>query len=85
MLALKIFPITRSLGALKNTLAPAQSLGHAVLLDHDAVTEIEREAYANEIRRALNEKAWERIDFDPEIKSWEKVADQWIDVMGLKG
>lgn len=83
MLVLGVFPVTRRLGGLADTLADAETKGQAVMLDHDAVTPEEIEAYAREIRAAIDEKKWERVSLDPQTLSWEGVADQWVKEMGL--
>lgn len=83
MLTLGIFPITRRLGALENTLAEAEEKGQAILLDHDCVTENEIKAYARETLHALEDEKWKRVELDPETVSWQGVAAQWIEEMGL--
>lgn len=84
MLTLGIFPVTRSLGALKNTLAEAKHLGQAFLLDHDCITPQEHEDYARAVKTVLEGKLWERVSLDAREMSWEKVADDWIGFMNLK-
>lgn len=83
MLALGIFPVTRKLGALINTLADAEANGRAVLLDHDCVTEKEFALYADATIKALKEKSWENVTLDLEKHSWSSVADEWIKEMNL--
>jgi hypothetical protein len=83
MLTLGVFPVTRKLGALANTLADAESKGQAVLLPHGADTSEQIEAYAKEIRAALDEKKWEGVSLDPDSISWRGVAQQWIGEMNL--
>lgn len=78
MLALKVFPVTRRLGGLQDTLREAEERGHAVLLDHDATNPEEIAAYAKEVCAAIAERKWERIEFDMEKNSWSSVADEWI-------
>lgn len=83
MLALGIFPVTRKLGALANTLEDAESKGHATLLDHDCISEVQIERYAESVREVLSKKLWEKIEFDVEKHSWESIADEWIKFMEL--
>lgn len=77
-LASGIFPITRSLGALANTLEEAKSKEMAVLLDHDCITYEEHCAYASEVVKAIKNKSWEKIKFNPEKYAWSQVAKEWI-------
>lgn len=83
MLSLGIYPVTRRLGALTNTLAEAEKNGMATLLDHGCMTDEEAMAYAGEIKAAIREKKWERVAFDPASISWEGLAEEWIKIMGL--
>lgn len=83
MLALGIYPVTRRLGALANTLHEAESKGMATMLSHDAVTEVEIRAYADATLAALNNKSWEDINIDMSRHDWSQVADEWIDMMDL--
>lgn len=83
MLELGVFPITRRLGALQNTLAQAEINGQAVLLDHDCVTPNEILSYANEVKKALVEKKWECVNLDKEAHSWASVAYEWKQMMEL--
>ena len=82
-LASNIFPITRKLGALENTLADAESKGMAVLLDHDCITYEEHCSYAHEVVKAIQNKSWEKIEFNPEKHSWHSVAQEWKDLLQL--
>lgn len=83
MLALKIFPVTRKLGGLQDTLKEAEAHGMAMLLDHDCVTPKEFEDYATAFSTAYETKAWEGIDFDIEKVSWSGVAQDWIKMFNL--
>lgn len=83
MLALKIFPVTRSLGALADTLKSAQEAGHAILLDHDCVTHEQIQSYKNAICSVLTNRRWEDIEFNPDDHSWEMVTKEWIEFMGI--
>lgn len=84
MIACGVYPVTRSLGGLKDTLRDAKEKGMATLLPHDCVTEAEFAAYTQATREALLEKKWEHPGFqafDPESVSWEKVARSWLEEM----
>lgn len=82
-LALGVYPVTRRLGALQDTLKEAEMHNYATLLNHDCVTTEEREAYASEVCRVLDNKLWENITFDIEKHSWATVAREWMKFMGL--
>lgn len=79
MLALGVYPITRRLGGLSDTLKEAESLGRATLLDHGAETDKMVGAYANAVIQAVNERKWERVSLDLNKHSWAAVAQEWID------
>lgn len=83
-LALSIFPITRRLGALGNTLSEPAARGQAILLDHDALEPEHIRAYAKEVNRVIEGKLWENISFEVNRHSWESVANQWIGEMGIE-
>lgn len=89
MLALGVFPITRSLGGLKDTLKEAESLNQAVLLEHESggdiklFTENDVQTYYQEVCKALLNKSWERVSVDVEKLSWANVAHEWIETMRL--
>lgn len=84
-LANGIYPVTRRLGALKNTLAEAEANGDAILLNHDCVTELEFRGYKDATLDVLRERRWEKMKpFDLEANSWGKIADSWIEFMNLK-
>lgn len=81
MIACGVYPVTRRLGGLKDTLKRAEELGIATLLNHDCVTPEEFKAYTQATLSALREKRWERIgfqEFDPRTLSWENVAKDWL-------
>jgi glycosyltransferase involved in cell wall biosynthesis len=83
MLELGIYPVTRRLGGLQNTLASAEEMGMATMLDHGCETKDELDAYVREVKSALAEKKWENIKFDRNSFSWESLADDWIKEFGL--
>lgn len=79
MVCAGVYPVTRRLGGLQDTLSIAESRGMATLLDSDCVTEDEFKLYTNATLKALEEKAWERVSMDPNDLSWESVAREWIE------
>lgn len=83
MLALGVYPVTRRLGALQNTLASAESKGQAIMLDHPCNTPFQIHAYAREVVAALQEKKWDNVSLDIENHSWEAVAKEWVEFMKL--
>lgn len=84
MLALGIFPVTRRLGGLKDTLNDAETKGQAILLDHDCVTKEEIKAYINATCRTLLNRAWERVSFDIDNHSWKNIAKEWAQFMEIQ-
>lgn len=89
MLALGVYPVTRRLGGLKDTLAAAESGGFASLLDHESSDDIKTftkndvDLYYKETCKALLNRSWERISFDIESHSWNHIAKEWVEVMKL--
>jgi len=78
MLALGIYPVTRRLGGLKNTLADAEAKGMATLLNHDCITDQELEAYEKATENALLGEKWKSVSLDPTTLSWESLAKDWL-------
>lgn len=78
MLALGVYPVTRRLGALADTLAEAESSRMATLLDHDCVSEKEIKAYAKEVENALFHEKWKSVSLDLKKHSWDSVANEWV-------
>lgn len=81
MIASGVYPVTRRLGGLKDTLKEAEDLGLATLLDCDCVTPGEFLAYTQATLQALRGNHWERPgfkEFDPKSISWESVARSWL-------
>lgn len=78
MLACKVFPVTRKVGALQDTLNDAASKGMAALIDSPCETQEQRELYAKEVVSALNGKYCEHINLDIESVSWNSVAKDWL-------
>lgn len=83
MLTLGIFPVTRRLGGLKDTLREAELKGHAIMLQHPCETEDQKMAYVNATKEVLKGKYWEKITFDTEKHSWKAVAQEWVEEFNL--
>jgi glycosyltransferase involved in cell wall biosynthesis len=84
MLMNGVYPITRRWGAVQDTLKEAEGLGWASLLDIDSVTPEEHRVWAAEAIKAIETKPWEKIEFSPEWYSWKSVAEDWVDMLGLR-
>jgi hypothetical protein len=68
---------------LANTLADAEKSGHAIMLNHDCVTDEEINGYVAAATKVLDNKLWQGMTFDSSKHDWSKIADEWIDFMGL--
>lgn len=73
-----VYPVVRRLGGVADTLAEAEELGMACLIDSDCKTEAEHLVYTQALIRAVADRAWERIKLDPYRDSWENVATEWL-------
>ena len=92
MQALNIFPITRKLGALRDTLKDADNNGMAILFDQSEDT-LDQDGiempdsvvkdYVKAVHQVCDERKWENIKFDLEKHSWQTVAQEWIDFMEI--
>lgn len=81
MIASGVYPVTRRLGGLKDTLKDAENNGIATLINHDCVTPEEFYIYEQATLEALREKRWEHPGFKffhPQSLSWQKVAMSWL-------
>jgi glycosyltransferase involved in cell wall biosynthesis len=83
MLELEIFPVTRKLGALANTLELAESKGEAILLDHNGSTKEQIAEYVEAVQKVLEDYSWQDIYLETENYSWKSVAKEWIKEMQL--
>lgn len=83
MLALNIYPVTRRLGALANTLAEAEAQGNAILIDQDCNSSQAVKVYAHAVCEVLENKKWEKISFDVEKYSWKNVAKSWLNFLEM--
>lgn len=77
------YPITRTLGALKDTLKEAQEQGFAYLFEENCVTEEEKKMWADKVCEALDTKVWEKMDVNPEKYSWASIAAEWCKEFGI--
>lgn len=78
-----IYMITRRWGGIADTLSPFEEAGMAKMLDVDSVTPEQHKIWAEECIKAIETKAWETVKMDPTNYSWESVAREWCDTMGL--
>lgn len=81
MICAGVYPVTRSLGGLMDTLSVPNSLGMATLLDSDCITESEYKLYIDATLDALEKKKWETVGMDAQSLSWESVAKEWLQVL----
>ncbi len=73
-----VYPITRRLGGLADTLADAESKGMAKLLDHDCVTPEQFKAYTDATIQAIEQADYLKVEISPDALSWESVAREWL-------
>jgi glycosyltransferase involved in cell wall biosynthesis len=78
MLALGIFTVARSLGAITNTLADANLKGQCILLES-----LDLDLYEQSVQTVLDNNLWEKVNCDLNKYSWESVAQEWIKEMQL--
>lgn len=84
MIASGVYPVTRRLGGLKDTLKQAEMQGMATMLNHDCVTPQEFQNFRDATLQALRERRWAHPgfqSFDAKELSWEKVAISWLEEM----
>lgn len=79
MVCAGVYPVTRRLGGLMDTLSIPEERGMATLIDSDCVTDAEFQLYIDATLKALETKAWENVKMDPQSLSWESVAKDWIE------
>jgi glycosyltransferase involved in cell wall biosynthesis len=82
-LCAKVYPVVRNFGALTDTLAEAKERGMASLIESDCQSVGEMQTYANAVVKAIEEKAWDKIDMNPETFSWTSVAKEWVSELKL--
>ncbi len=83
MICAGVYPVTRRLGGLMDTLSVPEKLGMATLLDSDCITESEFQLYVDATLTALKEKKWECVGLNPDDLSWESVARSWLEQLPL--
>jgi len=81
MLSCGVYPVARAHGALKNTLKEASEKGMADLVDLDCLSQNDIETYAKLVVDAIQEKKYERVNFDIEKHSWENLAKSWLEFL----
>lgn len=84
-LVAKAYPIVRDMGALKYTMREAIERGQCDVIDTDCETEAEVGIWANRVVEAIIDEKWRHVDIDPENYTWGKVADKFIQELGLSG
>ena len=77
------YPVVRSWGALPDTLSEAKANRMATILDSDCESEEQVASYAGAVLDALYTKKHTIVEVDSKKYSWESVAREWIDFMGL--
>lgn len=73
-----VYPVMRRIGGVADTLAVAESLGMATLIDSDCITEREHDLYASAVIQAIEAEAYKRVKIDAETLSWKTVAEEWL-------
>lgn len=73
-----VYQITRAIGGCVDTMKEAAESGMASLVDSECITDVEHDVYVQETLKALDEKAYLRIQVDPDKYAWKHVAEEWI-------
>lgn len=79
----KVYPVVRAWGALPDTLSLASHNKMASVLDFDCNTEEEVSRYAGSVLDVIYTKKHTVVEVKPSDYSWESVAREWIEFMGL--
>lgn len=79
MIGCKVYPVTRAIGALQNTLQFAKEKGFADLLEIPCDTDAQYSTYANKVINAIREESWTKINEDMNQFSWELLAKDWLE------
>lgn len=82
MLLCRVFPVVRNWGGLADTLRDAEARGMAFYLD-DCETALQITRYADAVINAIQGDNWQIIDVTPPSLSWESVATEWVELLGL--
>lgn len=79
VLCSRVYPIVRRIGGVVDTLAHAESLGMASLVDSECVTDAEHERFVTATLDAISQNSYRHVKINAEDLSWEKVAREWLD------
>ena len=82
-LVAKAYPIVRDMGALKYTMKEAIAHGMCDVLETDCETDAEVAIWANRVVEAVMDEKWRKVHINPDDYSWGKVADRFIEELGL--
>ncbi len=77
------WPIVRRMGALPYTLKEAIEKDMCDFLDVEAKDESSFKIWADALVEAIKEEKWRMVKVDPEMYSWERVADHFIKEFNL--
>lgn len=77
------YPITRTLGALQDTLKEARENGDAYLFEENCSTPEEIKLWSEKVCESLENKVWEKMDVAPDKYSWKSVAEEWRKEFGI--
>lgn len=78
-IACGVYPIFRKVGGVSDTLSEAERFGMATLVDSDCITETDYQKYVDATIQAIEQNAYQRVKFDAETVSWERVAKEWLE------
>jgi glycosyltransferase involved in cell wall biosynthesis len=82
MQAAKVYSVVRRWGALPERFE-FEGKANATILDSDCETLSQGQAYAKAVVKALKQKSWGEVAFNPEDHSWHKVALEWVERFSL--
>lgn len=82
-LCCKVHPVVRAYGALEDTLSYESKIKMADVINSDCETKEEIDLYAQAVINSIYSRSWQRVEADKEKHSWQSVAKEWIEFMGL--
>lgn len=82
-LCCKAHPVVRAYGALEDTLAFESKIKMADVINSDCETKEEIKLYSEAVINSIYSRAWQRVEVDKEKHSWQSVAKEWVEFMGL--
>jgi len=82
-LAAGCYPIVRDMGALKYTMREAIQKDMCEIINTDCESEAEVGIWAKHLLDAVIDQKWKRVCIDPKDYTWGKVADRFIEELGL--